>query len=128
MKTLMKTRLKLLLIFLLLMGAIIYFTSDRMVSIAIVNTLEEVNTVEIIVVGKFNQKLEVRPKAPQELIHLDLPIGYHTVLIRSQTCDINHVFEVLNLVGYNVNVEYYVNQAKQCDSFSSESYFSLTYK
>ena len=125
----MKTRLVVPLIFFLLMGGVLYFTSDRVVSIAIVNMWEEVNTVEIIVDGKFTQKLEVAAlTTPQEYIHLDLPVGFHTVLVRSQTCDINHVFEVFNWVGYNVNVEYYVNQAKQCDSFSSESYFSLTYK
>ena len=110
------------------MGAILFFTSDRIVSLGIVNTLEEVNTVEVIVDGKFYQKLELKPSMlPEEFIHLDLTLGYHTILIRSQTCDINNVFEVLNLVGYNINVEYYENQAMDCDSFSRESYFSLTY-
>ena len=125
----MKTRLKYLLIFFLLMGAILFFTSDRVVSLGIVNTLEEVNTVEVIVDGKFYKKLELKPSnIPEEFIHLDLSLGYHTIVIRSQTCDRNNVFEVLNLVGYNINVEYYENQAKDCESFSSESYFSVAYK
>lgn len=125
----MKTRLKYLLLFFLLMGAILYFTSDRVVSLGIVNALEEENTVEIILDGEFYQKLELKPSiTPEEFIHLDLPIGSHTILIRSQTCDLNNVFEVFNIVGYNIVVEYYVNQEKECDRFSRESYFSLTYK
>lgn len=124
----MKKPLKYLLIFFLIMGAILCFTSDRIVSLGIVSNLEEVNTVEVIVDGKFYQKLELRQSMiPEEFIHLDLTPGYHTIVIRSQTCDLNNVFEVLNLVGYNINVEYYENQAEHCDSFSRESYFSLAY-
>ncbi|MEM7085993.1 MAG: hypothetical protein AAF489_07415 [Bacteroidota bacterium] len=125
----MKTRLKYLLIFFLLMGAILFFTSDRVVSLGIVNTLEEVNTVEIIVDEKFYKKLELKPSiTSEELIHLDLTLGNHTILIRSQTCDINNIFKVFNVVGYNINVEYYQDQTQRCDSFSRESYFSLTYQ
>ena len=124
----MKTRLKYLLIFFLLMGAILYFTSDRVVSLGVMNTLEELNTVEVIVDGKFYKKLELEQfMILEEFIHLDLTPGYHTILIRSQTCDLNNVFEVFNIVGYNINVEYYENQAKDCDSFSREAYFSLAY-
>ena len=111
------------------MGAILFFTSDRVVSLGIVNTLEEVNTAEVIVDGKLYEKLELRQSiTPAEFIHLDLTLGYHTIVIRSQTCDRNNVFEVLNLVGYNIHVEYYENQAMECESFSSESYFSVAYK
>lgn len=111
------------------MGAILFFTSDRIISLGIVNTLEEVNTVEVIVDGKFYQKLELKPYTiPEEFMHLDLSLGYHTIVIRSQTCDRNNVFEVLNLVGYTIHVEYYENQAMECESFSSESYFSVAYK
>jgi len=124
----MNKRLTYLLVFFLLMGAILYFTSDRIVSLGIVSSLETTNTVEVIVDGKFYKKLDLEPSMiPLEFIHMDLSHGYHTILIRSHSCDLNSVFEVFNVVGYNINVAYYENQAKQCDSYSRESYFSLVH-
>jgi len=122
----MNKRITYLLVFFLLMGAVLYFSSDRVVSLGIVNSLEEVNTVEVIVDGKSYQTIEFEPSGTLEVVtHLDLPLGYHTVAIRSHTCDLNAIFEVLNLVGYTIHLEYYQNHTKQCEMFQWESYFSV---
>lgn len=103
--------------------------SDKNLKLGIVNVLEEPNTIEILIDGELYRTLNLEQSIlPLEFIEVDMDLGFHKVDVLSKDCNIKESFKFINLIGYNINVEYQPGFETECITLNRMSYFSLIYQ
>ena len=103
--------------------------SDKNLKLGIVNVLEEPNTIEILIDGELYRTLNLEQSIlPLEFIEVDMDLGFHKVDVLSKDCNMKESFEFINLIGYNINVEYQPAFETGCITLIRTSYFGLIYQ